>query len=75
MPGVVFSLLLIAAGAILAFAVTTTVEGVDLVAVGVILMIVGGLGLVLSLLYTMSLLPWTTTTHEDTYVERHDHVR
>lgn len=40
-----FSLLLIAIGAILTFAVNFFVEGVDLVAVGVILMIVGAIGL------------------------------
>lgn len=75
MPGVVFSLLLIAAGAILAYAVTATVEGIDLVAVGVILMIVGGIGLALSILYTMSLLPWARPTREDVYIEEHDHIR
>jgi Domain of unknown function (DUF6458) len=43
------SLLLIAVGAILKFAVTEHVQGVDIHTVGVILMIVGGVGLVLSL--------------------------
>lgn len=43
------SLLLIAAGAILTFAVDVWVDGVDLQAVGVILMVVGGLGFVASL--------------------------
>jgi len=43
------SLFLIAAGAILKFAVTATVGGIDLQVVGVILMIVGGVGLVLGL--------------------------
>ena len=42
------SLILIAAGAILAFAVNVWVDGVDLVAIGVILMVVGGIGLVAS---------------------------
>jgi Domain of unknown function (DUF6458) len=41
------SLLMIAAGAILKYAVDVHVEGVDLQTVGLILMIVGGLGLVL----------------------------
>jgi hypothetical protein len=41
------SLFLIAVGAILKFAVSVTVEGVDLHTVGVILMVVGGVGLVL----------------------------
>jgi hypothetical protein len=43
------SLFLIAAGAILKFAVTAHVQGVDVHAVGVILMVVGGVGLVLGL--------------------------
>ena len=41
------SLFLIAVGAILNFAVTAEVAGVDLQTVGVILMITGGVGLVL----------------------------
>lgn len=43
------SLFLIAVGAILRFAVTATVVGIDLQTVGLILMIVGVLGLVLGL--------------------------
>jgi signal transduction histidine kinase len=43
------SLFLIAVGAILKFAVTAQVAGVDLQVVGVILMIVGVVGLVLGL--------------------------
>jgi hypothetical protein len=39
------SLFLIAAGAILKFAVTAHVAGIDLKTVGVILMVVGGVGL------------------------------
>jgi hypothetical protein len=46
-----FSLLLIAAGAILRYAVTADVEGVQLDEVGLILMIVGAVGFVISLLY------------------------
>jgi hypothetical protein len=44
------SLFLIAVGAILRFAVTASVAGVKLETVGLILMIVGVLGLILSLL-------------------------
>ena len=44
------SLVLIAVGAILKFAVTTSVNGVSLSTVGVILMVVGAIGLVLSLI-------------------------
>ncbi len=43
------SLILLAAGAILTWAVTATVSGVDIRVVGVILMIVGALGLIFSL--------------------------
>ena len=43
------SILLIAVGAILNFAVSKTVDGVALDTVGIILMIVGAIGLVVSL--------------------------
>ena len=43
------SLVLIAIGAILKFAVTTSVSGVSLATVGVVLMVVGLAGLVISL--------------------------
>jgi hypothetical protein len=46
------SLLLIAVGAILNYAVTADVEGIDIQTVGVILMLIGIVGLILSLLYT-----------------------
>jgi uncharacterized protein DUF6458 len=46
------SIFLIAIGAILAFAVTVTVAGVDLNVAGLILMIVGAIGLVVSLFET-----------------------
>lgn len=45
------SLFLIAVGAILRFAVTTSVSGVSIATVGLILMIVGIIGLLLSLLW------------------------
>ncbi len=43
------SLVLIAIGAILKFAVTTTVSGISVSTVGVVLMVVGVAGLVISL--------------------------
>jgi hypothetical protein len=43
------SLFLIAVGAILKFAVTLNVAGVDLHTIGVILMVVGGVGLLIGL--------------------------
>ena len=48
------SIVLIAIGAILKYAVTADVSGIDLQTVGTILMIVGILGLILSLLYTFA---------------------
>ena len=50
--GIVVSLIIIALGAILTFAVTGgTDEGIDLDVVGIILMIVGLIGFILSLMY------------------------
>jgi hypothetical protein len=43
------SLFLIAVGAILKYAVTANVEGINLHTAGLVLMLVGGLGLVLGL--------------------------
>jgi Domain of unknown function (DUF6458) len=48
--GIGVSIFLIAVGAVLAFAVSVTVSGIDLATVGVILMIVGAIGLVVDLL-------------------------
>lgn len=52
--GVSISLLLVAAGAILTWAVQADVSGVDITTVGIILMVVGLVGLVLSLVYWSS---------------------
>ena len=52
--GVGVSLLLIAAGAILTWAVSAETSGIDLNTVGVILMVVGAVGLVLSLVFWSS---------------------
>lgn len=46
-----FSIFLIAAGAILTFAVDASVQGVDLDTVGIIMMIAGVLGVLVSLLW------------------------
>jgi hypothetical protein len=48
--GIGVSILLIAVGAILAFAVSATVEGVALPTVGVILMVAGAIGLLWALI-------------------------
>ena len=67
-----FSLLLIAVGAILTMAVNYEVSGVDIDAIGVILIVVGAIGLVFSLLFLASFAPFggerRTTDHG------HDHV-
>lgn len=52
--GISLSILLIAIGAILTWAVSAQVSGVDITAVGVILMVVGSVGLVVSLVFWSS---------------------
>jgi hypothetical protein len=52
--GIGVSLILIAVGAILTWAVNATVSGLDINTVGVILMVVGIVGLVLSLMFWSS---------------------
>ena len=52
--GIGVSLLLIAAGAILTWAVDVTVSGLNIHAVGVILLVVGIIGLVLSVVFWSS---------------------
>jgi hypothetical protein len=51
--GIGTSIFLIALGAILKFAVTATVSGIELATVGTILMIVGVIGLLISLMFLM----------------------
>jgi hypothetical protein len=72
--GAVVSLILIAVGAILTFAVTTETSGVDLDMVGVILMIVGGMGLVLSLIFWSSVGGYGIA-RRDTYVREDPYDR
>jgi len=52
--GIGVSLILIAAGAILTWAVHFAVSGVDINTIGVILMVVGAVGLILSLMFWSS---------------------
>jgi hypothetical protein len=67
--GIGVSLILIAVGAILTWAVNASVNGLDINTIGVILMIVGAIGLILSLMF------WSTwggvggTRRRTTYVE------
>lgn len=77
--GIGVSLVLIAVGAVLAFAVTATLQGLDITVVGVILMIVGGFGLVISMLFWASWAPFyrggpahTTPVHTTEVREVHD---
>jgi hypothetical protein len=67
--GIGVSLILIAAGAILTWAVNTTVSGIEINTIGVILMVVGAIGLVMSMMFWSS---WggagarrSTTTYVD----------
>lgn len=53
-----FSLLLLASGAILAFAVEYNLQGIELQTVGLILMIVGVIGLLFSMLFLASFAPF-----------------
>jgi hypothetical protein len=52
--GVAFSLILVAAGAIMRFAISVTSSGFNLHMIGVILMIVGGVGFLTSLAFWSS---------------------
>jgi hypothetical protein len=52
--GISLSILLVAVGAVLTWAVSAEVSGVDITAVGVILMIVGIIGLLFSLVFWSS---------------------
>ena len=52
--GIGVSIILIAVGAILTWAVNASVSGLELTTVGVILMVVGALGLLMSLIFWSS---------------------
>ena len=71
MPQLGVSLLLIAVGAILAFATTFTITGVDAYMVGIILLIVGLVGAVLSMPFWTSSAPFA---RRDRYVDQVDAV-
>ena len=66
--GIGISIFLIAVGAILAFAVDVTTSGVDLDAVGVILMIVGAVGLLASLIFWSSFSPYGSSRRDEVVV-------
>lgn len=56
--GIGVSVFLIAVGAILSFALETGVDGINLDTVGVILMVVGAIGLLMSMLFWSSFAPF-----------------
>jgi hypothetical protein len=58
MPALGFSLFLIAVGAILMFAIEFSVAGISLYTVGVILLIVGVVGALMSMLFWTSFAPF-----------------
>ncbi|HWI71691.1 MAG TPA: DUF6458 family protein [Baekduia sp.] len=67
--GIGTSLFLIAAGAILRYAVTDTVSWINLETVGLILLIVGVLGLIISLVLLLAPRRHETTVTRDRYVD------
>jgi protein-S-isoprenylcysteine O-methyltransferase Ste14 len=64
------SLFLIAVGAILKFAVTDSVSGINVGVVGIVLMIVGIVGLLLEAIMMGTRRRRDVIVHEDPYVER-----
>ena len=67
--GLGVSILLIAVGAILTWAVNASVSGLELDTIGVILMVVGALGLVLSMIFWSSWGGFGETRRHTTYVD------
>jgi hypothetical protein len=66
------SIFLLVVGAILTFAVNVSASGFNINTVGIILMLAGALGLLLSLLFWSSFSPWSrrrTVTRGDTVIE------
>jgi hypothetical protein len=72
--GIGTSIFLIALGAILRFAVTATVSGISIATVGTILIIVGIVGLLISLFYLMSARRTVAVAPRERVVERDPYV-
>jgi len=70
--GSAMSILMIAVGAILRFAVSVTTTGFNLHTIGLILMIVGALGLLLSIMFWSS---WGGFSHGGGYRRQHSVTR
>ena len=68
------SLFFLAVGAILTFAIDTTVSGVDLDTIGVILMVIGLLGMLFSLVLWDSWMPRPSRLDDEVVVGRRDVV-
>jgi hypothetical protein len=69
--GIGASVFLMAVGAVLTFALEANLEGIDLDTVGIILMIAGALGLLVSLVVWRDGAPWAT---RDRTVVREEHL-
>jgi uncharacterized membrane protein len=73
MPGIGISIFIGAIGAIMRYAVTATTQGFNINTTGVILMVVGGIGVLLSLLFWTSFSPFArrtqTTSSEEVRTE------
>jgi hypothetical protein len=67
--GIGVSLILIAAGAILTWAVNASVSGVNIHTIGIILIVVGIIGLVLSLMFWSTWGGFGGASRRRTYVE------
>jgi hypothetical protein len=72
--GIGVSLILIAVGAILTWAVTAEASGIDLTTVGVILMVVGLAGGLISLVFWSSWGGFGGRSRDTTVVSDRDHV-
>jgi hypothetical protein len=66
--GIGASIVLLAVGAVMTFALEVSTEGIDLDTVGIILMIAGGLGLLISLLFWSDVAPFGSRTAGRTFV-------
>ena len=72
--GISLSLILVAVGAILTWAVTADVSGIDITTVGVILLVVGIVGALLSLVFWSSWGGFGGVTRTHTVVRDRDRV-
>lgn len=75
--GIGVSIFLMALGAILTWGVQVDARGIDLDIIGVILMVVGALGLLLSLLFWSRFAPFgrrETVVREEPPIDHHHHA-